>query len=70
MRHVWRFRDCPRQQLVSLPLTYFEVEDVRPDESQGQANSVPIFVSRGLLVPGELNQGILVVEVCKGVKGR
>ena len=59
MRHVWRFRDRPRRQLVSLPLTYFEVENVRPDESQGQANSAPIFVSRGLLVPGELNQGIL-----------
>ena len=58
---MWRFRHHPRRQLVNLPRTYFEVDDVRPDESQGHANSAPIFVStpRGLSVQGELNQGIL-----------
>jgi hypothetical protein len=58
---MWRFCDRPRRQLVSLPMTYFEVEEVRPDENQGQANLTAIFVStpRGVSVPGELNQGIL-----------
>jgi len=56
---MWRFRHRPRRQLISLPLTYFEVEDIRPGESQGQAGSVPIFVSGELSVPKELNQGIL-----------
>jgi hypothetical protein len=61
MRNVWRFRDHPRRQLASLPRTFFEVEDVRPDENQGQVNLAAIFVStpRGVLVPGELNQCIL-----------
>ena len=56
---MWGFRYRPRRQLISLPLTYFEVEDVRPSESQGQASSVSIFVSGELSVPKELNQGIL-----------
>ena len=58
---MWRFGHHPRRQLVNLPRTYFEVDDVRPDESQGHANSAPIFVStpRGVSVPGELNQVIL-----------
>ena len=58
---MWRFQDRPRRQLVSLPVTYFEVKDVRPDESQGPAYLAAIFIStpRGVLVPGELNQGIL-----------
>ena len=55
---MWLFCDRPRRQLASLPLTYFEVEDVRPNESQEQANLV-IFVSRGISIPGELNQNIL-----------
>jgi len=58
MRHVGRFRHHPRRQLVNLPRTYFEVEDVRPHESEGQANLV-IFVLRGISIPGELNQNIL-----------
>jgi hypothetical protein len=32
---MWRGRDHARRQLVNLPLVYFEIEDVRPDESQG-----------------------------------
>jgi len=61
MRHVWRFRHHPRRQLASLPRTYFEVKDVRPNENQGQVKLAAIFVStpRGVSVPGELNQGIL-----------
>jgi hypothetical protein len=35
----------PRQQLVNFPRTYFEVEDVRPGEEEGQAISEEIFVS-------------------------
>ena len=58
MRHVWRFRHHPRRQLVSLPRTYFEVENERPHESEGQAD-LAIFVSKGISIPGELNQGIL-----------
>jgi hypothetical protein len=52
----------PRLQLVPLPRVYFEVEDVRPDENQGQANSVAILGSRtpgGVSIPKELNQNIL-----------
>jgi hypothetical protein len=55
----------PRLQLVALPRVYFEIEDVRPDEDQGQANSVAIFGSRrsrtpgGISIPRELNQNIL-----------
>jgi hypothetical protein len=52
----------PRLQLVPLPRVYFEVKDVRPDENQGQANSVAIFGSRcpgGVSIPKELNQNIL-----------
>jgi len=32
MKHMWWFRNRPRRQLVSLPWTYFEVKDVRPDD--------------------------------------
>ena len=51
----------PRQQVVSFPKTYFEVEDVRPGEEQGQANSEEIFVSTlgGISIPRELNHNIL-----------
>ena len=51
----------PRLQLVSLPRVYFEVEDVRPDENQGQASSPAIFGSTpgGVSIPRELNQNIL-----------
>ena len=59
MRRVWRFCDHPRRQLVNLPRTYFEVEDERPRESEGQVDSTPIFVSKGITIPGELNQSIL-----------
>ncbi len=55
---MWRCRDRPRRQLVNLPRTYFEVEDERPHESEGQAD-LAIFVSKGISIPGELNQGIL-----------
>ena len=57
-----RCQPLPRLQLVPLPRVYFEVEDVRPDENQGQANSVAILGSRtpgGVSIPKELNQNIL-----------
>ena len=72
MRRVWRGRDHPRRQLINLPRTYFKVEDVRPRESEGQADSVPIFVSKGTTIPGELNQNILKFltgkDLLKGAK--
>jgi len=58
MRRVWQFRDHPRQQLVNLPRT-LEVEDERPRESEGQVDLAPIFVSKRITIPGELNQSIL-----------
>jgi hypothetical protein len=60
MRNMWRHRP-PRRQLINFPRTYFKVEDVRPSEDQGQANSEAIFASTpgGILIPGELNQNIL-----------
>ena len=56
---MWR-RRLPRRQLINFPRTYFEVEDVRPGEEQGQAKSKEIFVSTpgGISIPGELNQNI------------
>jgi hypothetical protein len=53
--------------LINLPLIYFEVEDVRPDENEGQdvdenegqENSSSVLNSGGVSVPGELVQGIL-----------
>ena len=42
---MWRFCDHPRRQLASLPRTYFEVKDVRPNENQGQVKLAAIFVS-------------------------
>jgi hypothetical protein len=51
----------PRRQLVNFPRTYFEVEDVRPSEEEGQAISEEIFVSTagGISIPKDLNQTIL-----------
>jgi hypothetical protein len=53
--------------LINLPLIYFEIEDVRPDENEGQdidenegqENSSSVLNSGGVSVPGELVQGIL-----------
>ena len=63
MRHLWQFHHHPRRQLVNLPRTYFEVEDVRPHESEGQAN-LTIFVLRGISIPGGLN--IYIVKFLTG----
>ena len=72
VRHVWRGPGrlkghVPRRQLINLPLIYFEVEDVRPDENEGQdidenegqENLSSVLSSGGVSVPGELVQGIL-----------
>jgi hypothetical protein len=53
--------------LVNLPLIYFEIKDVRPDENEGQdidenegqENLSSVLSSGGISVPGELVQGIL-----------
>jgi hypothetical protein len=73
VRRVWRGPGplrghAPRRQLINLPLIYFEIEDVRPDENEGQDvdenegqenSSSPVLISGGVSVPGELVQGIL-----------
>ena len=69
VNRVWRRGrgHPPRRQLINLPLIYFEVEDVRPDENEGQdvdenegqENSSSVLNSGGVSVPGELVQGIL-----------
>ncbi len=72
VRRVWRgpgrLRGLdPRRQLINLPLIYFEIEDVRPgenegqdiDENEGQEYLSPVLSSGGISVPGELVQGIL-----------
>ena len=70
VNRVWRRGrgHPPRRQLINLPLIYFEIEDVRPDEdegqdvdeNEGQENSLsPVLSSGGVSVPRELVQGIL-----------
>jgi len=73
VRRVWRGPGrlrghVPRRQLINLPLIYFEIEDVRPDENEGQGvdenegqenSSSPVLNSGGVSVPRELVQGIL-----------
>lgn len=72
VRRVWRGPGrlrghIPRRQLVNLPLIYFEIKDVRPDENEGQdidenegqENLSSVLSSGGISVPGELVQGIL-----------
>ena len=59
MRRAWRSRHPPRRQLVCLPRTYFEVEDVRPDENQVPAYPAAVFSSGEIVVPWEINKSIL-----------
>ena len=70
VNRVWRRGrgHPPRRQLINLPLIYFEIKDVRPDEdegqdvdeNEGQENSLsPVLSSGGVSVPRELVQGIL-----------
>ena len=51
----------PYQQLIPLPRTHFEVEDVRPSEDELEWISDKIFVSTagGISIPKELNRNIL-----------
>ena len=46
---------------MNFPRTYFEFEDVRPGEEEGQGILGKIFISiaGGILIPMELNQNIL-----------
>ena len=59
MRRVWQSRHPPRRQLACLPRTYFEVEDVRPDENQVPAYPAAMFSSGEIVVPWEINKSIL-----------
>ena len=51
----------PRRVLINYPRAFFEVDVVRPDESQelAKANSEAVFVSGGISIPSELNHCIL-----------
>ena len=44
--------------MANWPLIYVEVDDVRPDESQGQENAAVIFTTGALSVPSELNSRV------------
>jgi hypothetical protein len=48
-----------RRQLVDLPRTYFEVDDVRPHEDELPEYTFEIFENQGLTIPKELNRKIL-----------
>ena len=65
--HPWRrllsahWGHYPCRQLIPLPRTYFEVEDIRPGEDELPDIMDKIFVSTSgkISVPKELNQNIL-----------
>ncbi len=59
MRRVWQSRHPPKRQLACLPRTFFEVEDVRPDENQVPAYPAAMFSSGEIVVPWEINKSIL-----------
>ena len=56
-------RRKPRQQLIDLPRTYFEVDDIRPGEDELSEYTIEIFKSTDELtkvtIPKELNRKIL-----------
>ncbi len=48
------------RQLVSLPRTYFEVDDIRPGEDELSEYMIEIFENEGIItIPKELNRKIL-----------
>jgi len=61
MRRVWQGCDHTRRQLISLPRTYFEIEDVRPSENEGQFLA-PIFTSKGIVLKFWLG------KICSGLQ--
>jgi hypothetical protein len=61
----------PHRQLIPLPRTYFEVEDIRPGEDELPDITDKIFVltAGNISVPKELNQNILrflTGKICSG----
>ena len=54
-----KLRLSGRRQLVDLPRTYFEVDDVRPHEDELPEYTFEIFENQGLTIPKELNRKIL-----------
>ena len=59
VRFKLKFRLSGRRQLVALPRTYFEVDDVRPHEDELPEYTFEIFENQGLTIPKELNRKIL-----------
>jgi len=47
------------RQLVSLPRTYFEVDDIRPGEDELSEYTFEIIENEGITIPKELNRKIL-----------
>ena len=52
-------RRKPRRQLIDLPRTYFEVDDIRPHEDELPEYTFEMFENQGLTIPKELNRKIL-----------
>jgi hypothetical protein len=59
VRFKLKLRLSGRRQLVDLPRTYFEVDDVRPHEDELPEYTFEIFENQGLTIPKELNRKIL-----------
>ena len=59
VRFKLKLRLSGRRQLVALPRTYFEVDDVRPHEDELPEYTFEIFENQGLTIPKELNRKIL-----------
>ena len=47
------------RQLATLPKIFFEVDDKRPDDSDGQENPAVMFTTGSLAIPLELNGNVL-----------
>ena len=59
VRFKLKLRLSGRRQLLDLPRTYFEVDDVRPHEDELPEYTFEIFENQGLTIPKELNRKIL-----------
>ena len=76
VRRVWRGPGrlrghIPRRQLVNLPLIFFEIKDVRPDENEGQdidENEGQENLSSVLRFMGASKATFQVVAHCKALR--
>ena len=59
VRFKLKLRLSGRRQLLDLPRTYFEVDDVRPHEDELPEYTFEIFENQGLTIPKDLNRKIL-----------